>query len=239
MNVRVALCQVPCQPNLESAILDELAEYRPDIICLPEYCFTRHHTVHVDEAAYASENLKYVLDLSARFRCTVIGGSFVEKVNEGLYNHSYLVIHGKTVGHYAKINLYGRESAAGIQAGTEYRSFDVGSLRIGILICADVLNAESFKKMREHRCDMIFVPTTSPKKRETVEEKHGRDERLFVQGARTAGCYIVKCCAVGTLFGHPLQGRSLIASPGGIVQRASVEMEDSSFVMKSELPFDR
>lgn len=235
MKIRVALCQIRCQPALDLAILDELTIYRPDIICLPEYCFTRHHTTHADEASHAAENLNYILDLSTRFQCTVVGGSFVEKVAGNLYNHSYLVTHGKIHGRYAKINLFGGEVAAGVRPGDEYRSFNVGDLRIGILICADVLNAESFVKMQNHGCDIIFVPTTSPKKEESVAEKHDRDERLFVRGARVAECYVAKCCAVGTIFGHPLQGRSLIASPEGIVERAGVEMENASFVMKTEL----
>ena len=68
--------------------------------------------------------------------------------------------------------------------------------------------------------DIVFIPTTSPlRPMETITDKFTRDKMIFVDGAREAGSFLVKCCAVGRLWGGDLQGRSLVAAPWGIITR--------------------
>jgi predicted amidohydrolase len=46
-----------------------------------------------------------------------------------------------------------------------------------------------------------------------------------VSGAERSGAYVIKACGVGTLFGNALQGRSLIASPWGILAQTELSGE--------------
>lgn len=90
--------------------------------------------------------------------------------------------------------------------------------------------------MRAFKPDIIFVPTTSPfRGDETVKEKYARDHDIFVRGAALSGAYIVKCCAIGYLWGGRLQGRSLIAAPWGIISRINPEDESRERILSAIL----
>ena len=52
-----------------------------------------------------------------------------------------------------------------------------------------------------------------------------RDREIFLRGAREAGAPIVKAGGTGRLFGRPLQGRSLVATPAEIVFRTPFDEE--------------
>lgn len=232
---RVALCQFPCDSELDSDRVGRIEALRPDLVCLPEYFFMHEHRTHQAEARYREENIALIRELSERLRCAVIGGSLVEERDGRYYNVSYLADRGGVVGSYVKNHLFHAEEKAGMTAGTECNTFHVGNAVIGILICADVLQPSVWKHLAKFHCDIVFVPTTSPKKAETTEEKYRRDEEIFVNGAKVSGSYVAKCCAVGTIFGNPLQGRSLIASPDGILVRATPNQEAEELILCADL----
>ncbi len=168
----------------------------------------------------------------------LIGGTVVEKVGRQYFNTSYVFDRGEEAARYSKVHLFRGEIRSGLTPGREFKAFDVRGVRVGLLICADVLYPDSFLAMKGFGCDIVFVPTTSPFKEETVETKYGRDQEIFVQGARTAGAYVAKCCAVGTIFGSHLQGRSLVASPSGIVRRVQPDEESATMILHQDLLLD-
>jgi hypothetical protein len=74
--------------------------------------------------------------------------------------------------------------------------------------------------------DLILAPMSSPfLSEDTPEEKDARDRELFMTGATKAGAPIVKAGANGDLFGRPLQGRCLVATPGEILFRTPFDEE--------------
>jgi len=82
----------------------------------------------------------------------------------------------------------------------------------------------------------VFIPTTSPYRPEdSLSQKHDRDQKYFVAGAEVAGAYVVKTCGAGSIFGHRLQGRSLIAAPWGVVNRVEPLDEDSVRILTETL----
>ncbi|SYZ74305.1 putative Nitrilase/cyanide hydratase and apolipoprotein N-acyltransferase [Candidatus Zixiibacteriota bacterium] len=200
---------------------------RPDFVCLPEYCLIGPEAVDfIRPALDVKENLALLKDLSGSLNTCLIGGSVVEADNDLFYNSSYVFDRGDIIGRYRKLNPVSGEIAKGILPGDRIFVKEIDDIKIGILICADALNPVLFGLLGEYGVDIIFIPTTSPyRPGESRVEKHKRDNDIYLSGAQEAGAFIVKCCGAGQLFGKPLQGRSLIAAPWGIVQRVDISSE--------------
>jgi predicted amidohydrolase len=160
-------------------------------------------------------------------------------IDGGYANLSTVYHRGEIIGEYQKVNPLGPEEARGIIPGKDYRVFDVNGVRIGILICADVLNPHSFVRMRELGAEVIFAPTVSPfRATDTVFDKLRRDNEIFVAGARMARAHVIKTCGVGTIFGHPLQGRSGIFAPWGVLAHVPPDGEQQKRILTEYLDID-
>lgn len=213
---------------------------RPDFICLPEYCLIdKTMPDYVRTALMVKENLEYLRYLSEAFSTCLVGGSVVEAQGDDLFNCAYLFNHGEKIGRYRKLNPVAGEIEKGITPGDKIFTATVDNVRISILICADALNLELFKLIARKNVDIVFIPTTSPHRPgELKMEKFRRDNEIFVRAAQASSSYIVKVCGVGSLFGKPLQGRSLIASPWGILSRVEPHAELSSCILTSIVDID-
>ena len=76
------------------------------------------------------------------------------------------------------------------------------------------------------KADLIFVPTISPLlMHDTPACKSERDESIFINGARLSGAFVIKTCGLGSIFGHRLNGRSMVAAPWGVIWQVSHESE--------------
>lgn len=239
--VKITLWQKEADGDLSAATLSEISSTRPDFLCLPEYCNASRETRHqFDIASRFPQYRLTMVEISRRLQTTVIGGSAVEQVGDRYYNTCIVASRGKELGGYHKIHLFAREQGKGLATGNEYKVFEAGGVRFGVLICADVLYEESFLEMRQLRPKLIFIPTTSPfKPNDTLEQKLARDKEIFQRGAELSQAYVVKVCAVGTLFGGRLQGRSLVAAPWGILWRVSPEDEEKELIQAYELDLDQ
>jgi predicted amidohydrolase len=109
------------------------------------------------------------------------------------------------------------------------------------LVCADVLAEDSFSLAARERPDILYVPATSPlRPGEAWEEKDHRDRTIFLQGARLARAFVVKVCAAGSIYGGPLQGRSLVAAPWGeFLARVPPGSEAGEMILSADLDFRR
>lgn len=220
--------------------MDRLLAESPDILALPEYYFVAPEDNSVVASSFKREKIIAELqELSSALGCILEGGSIVEQVEGDFYNRSYLLDSGQVIGFYDKIHPYDNEGRGLIKEGIEYKVFDVRGIRIGLLICADVLYRESFENIRGLKPDLLFVPTTSPYKRnESASVKFARDKRIFARGASSSNSIILKVCASGSIAGHRLQGRSLIASPEKILWRIEPQFEDKAALIIAELSGD-
>ncbi len=210
--------------------LDEkihIFKQQPDFVCLPEYYLLDHTVTDYARAALrVHDYLDYLQQLSAEFGCCLIAGTVVEPDNDKLFNTAHIFDRGLLIGKYRKQHPVARERERGISPGTRHFIFDHEDARVGILICGDVFFPERYTELGGHECDLIFIPTTSPfRPDDTPSEKHSRDEKYFASGARASGSFVIKTCGVGEIFGHPLQGRSLVAAPWGIENRVEIAAE--------------
>ncbi len=237
MNIKIALYQKNSNGVFDLQKIEKTIGGRVDFVCLPEYCLIPLAAQsQLDTARDLKKNLETLAELSVRLDTVLIGGSLVEEENGKYYNVSSIFDRGRIAGKYRKVNLYRREAGKGISTGNRYEVFEIGGVRVSLLICADVLFPESYRRLAELNHDIIFVPTTSPYRAEdSVESKEKRDRDYFLAGAKTVSAYVAKCCAVGSLLGGRLQGRSLIAAPWGILKRVPFEDENREQVLTAEL----
>lgn len=218
---RVTLIQTePGRPlSREESLL--VFRQRPDFIVLPEYYNVdpeRRDTVF--NAGRTEEHLQYCRALSDRFGTVLIAGTAVECDHDRFHNTAYVYDRGMAIGRYRKVNPTIHEAQNGITPGEEACLLEIDGVRISVLICADVFQRENFSRLARLEADVVFIPTTSPlRPLETITDKFTRDRMIFVEGAREAGSFLVKCCATGRLWGRDLQGRSLVAAPWGIITR--------------------
>ncbi len=210
---------------------------QPDFVCLPEYSLVDGSITDYSRAALQRrEWLSYLGRLSDELHTVLIGGTVVEAVGDRLFNVAYVFDRGQVLGSYRKRHPVEREAARGIAPGSENLVLDCDGVRVGVMICGDVFFPERFDELADEGADVIFIPTTSPyRPADTLQEKHERDERYFVAGASTAGAYVIKVCGVGTIFSHPLQGRSLVAAPWGVMERVDIGGEQHKRLVTATL----
>jgi predicted amidohydrolase len=224
---KITLYQCELSGKIPEKDYKQIKAEKADIFCLPEYFF------HPDYISY-EDSIKYMEKTSKDLKCILIGGSTVLKEGEKLYNACYIFDRGRQIGHYRKRNLYIREIGR-ITPGDEYKVFDTGNIKIGILICADALYHGAWESLSKLSPDIIFAPTFSPYKDEEVNAKFERDNNIYVSGAKTCNCPVVKVCCIGTFKDTRLQGRSLVASQTEVIWRALPDEEDKKIIKTIEL----
>jgi predicted amidohydrolase len=218
-----------------------LHEFKPDILAFSEYFLVgSEQTNTTDSSQRSNDNIGLIKQWSLEFNCLVVGGTIVEVDNNRNFNRCYLIDRGNIIGFYDKIHLYRNEGHGQITPGSEYRVIQWGDLKIGLLICADVLYPESFQALAKMKPDLVFIPTTSPyKPGEQLEVKFARDNDIYARGAALADAILFKVNATGSIVGHRLQGRSLIASPNKIHWRIDPIDEDKAALILVSLNGDR
>lgn len=221
--------------NLSEKI--HIFKQRPDLVCFPEYwLMDKTISDHQRGALAHAEQIAYLNRLSEELRTVLIGGTTVEPSATELHNCAPIIREGRLLGRYYKRHLMPGEVAAGLQPGSGPTVIELDHLRVAILICSDVFTPSLYEELSDREVDLVFVPTASPRREgDRPAEKKRRDKEYFVEGARQAGAYVVKACGVGELFGKPLQGRSLIAAPWGMLQVVRPAEEDTVRIMTETL----
>jgi predicted amidohydrolase len=236
--IRIAALQrrvgIPIPPDE----FDRLREQGIELVCLPEYFFIPPSTrSQQDTLALRSEILSSLEDFSRRLQGIVAGGSLVEEEGGGLFAACHVFDRGRHIGFYRKMHPTDHERHVGIQPGNQPVVLDIRGLRLGLLICADVLFPDSVHALVPLKPDLIAIPTASPyRPNDTIEEKFLRDREIFLAAARITRAMILKTCGVGSLMGERLQGRSLICDPQGILTRIAPDMEDAEATLTALCP---
>jgi len=228
--IRISIFQKSLPEGLNLGTLKKLASVKSDFLLLPEYFFADSTLKDHREALEKSQHaVDWLLKLNESYKGIIIGGSVIRKEGDRYFNASPIISDGLVVDWYRKRNLMEREQAL-MSPGTETGIFILGGQRFAVLICADVLKPEYFEELHQAGIKLVFTVMNSPYREETPEVKHARDEELFLKPARKYGMYIAKCCSAGSIFGHRVQGRSLVATPTGISWRVAPQEEDQEIL---------
>jgi predicted amidohydrolase len=221
--VRVALCQFETGSTMTSGEKRRLSRLGADFIALPEYFFApQEGGSQRNLASRATECLEFLASLSLETGAAVVGGTIVEPKDGTLFNTCPLFDRGREIARYRKRHPTPGELQAGITPGREAVVAETRGVKVAPLICADVLHPGCFEEAGRLGARILFTPVVSPHRPDdTPARKAERDRSIFQSGARRAGAFVVKTAAPGRVFGNPLQGRSLVAAPWGILARAT------------------
>ena len=240
MLVNIALVQHTVGTPVGLDLKLHLFRQRADFICFPEYWGAETGMADLTDLSLSSQHqIALMTQLSADLQTTIIAGTTVIRGARGLQNSSTVIASGRVLGQYEKMHPTPTELQRGIVPGSGPVTWSQGTVTFGIAICADCLQPATFQQYADLGVDILFVPNASPlRPGESVEEKFARDDEIFVDGARRLGGYVVKVCGVGAIFGHPLQGRSLIAAPWGVLNRVPATEESRPQVLSVRLSTD-
>jgi predicted amidohydrolase len=235
--LKIAALQKRMNSPLPPYEIERLQGLGVDLICLPEYFFipdsARKQTL---TAAYRQSILAKLEATSSKLQGIVVGGTLVEKEGLSYYNTCHVFSEGKHIGAYRKVHPTSGERDNGISPGDGYKVFDIHGIRLGVLICADVLFPDSFAALAELQPDLIAIPTTSPfRQTDSATEKRRRDLEIYVAGAQKTSACILKTCGVGYLMGKRLQGRSLICTAEGIIAQVGYPKETLEATLVAEI----
>ncbi len=231
-SMRLMLFQSKLGTQITRRELDEIDSYRPHFICFPEFFFVNQRIGTMQQTEHNQAlQLKRMRILSRDFNTVVIGGTMPEKSGDLIHNTSFVFHDGRQLGFYRKKHLFFPEVGK-ITPGDTFKTFSAYGINFGVLICADVFHDESFLFMKEAGVSIVFIPTFSPKKEETIEEKFKRDREIYVRGGELADATLVKVCGVPSPFKSFLQARSLIADKNDILYRVPPDQEETSMIIK-------
>lgn len=240
MLINVVLCQLRVGGGITLAEKIHIFKRKPDFVCLPEYFMIPPDARDYPEfIAQFDKNLRTLSRWSNELDTTLIGGTVAEKVDAAVYNTCFVFRKGQKLVSYRKQFPTVHERERGIMPGKKYIIFEIDGLRIGIMVCADVLHEEAFRKFGKLKADIIFVPTVSPlRPYDTYEARRQRDQEIFVKGALLSKAFVVKTCGIGSIFGHVQNGRSLVAAPWGILWQVTPENEQHPRIQNMILDID-
>lgn len=229
-SIRITIFQKSIHDGLSPTVMKKLTALKSDFLILPEYFYAdKSVKSNADLAERSLAAQDWLCKVSESYKGTIVGGSAILAEDGDLYNATPIVSNGMIVDWYRKRNLVGEEKKF-LKPGNTPGIFILGGHRFAVLICADVLKPEYYQEIAAMGIKLIFTVMSSPKKAESVEQKHQRDEELFCKPARELGLHIVKCGSIGSILGKELQGRSLVASPTGISWRVAPQEEQSEIL---------
>ena len=132
-----------------------VAERALDLVVLPEVFDGE------PKAADGSEVRRFLRKLAGDCDINVVGGSCSLVQDDGRRFNTCFVVdrNGREVGRYDKRVLFSRE-ADHRQPGGSVGVFEFDSMRVGVLICADLWHPELARELRD-RIDVLAVPVKS------------------------------------------------------------------------------
>lgn len=131
-----------------------------DIICFPETFLTGPSSKKNYSQKIPIVAKKIFSGLSKNYGIYSIMGSIIEKMNNNLYNISYLFDDkGNILGNYRKNHLVQKSEAKYLKAGNQVDVFKTKIGNIGIQICRDLLYPEITRKLMLKGADVVFCPS--------------------------------------------------------------------------------
>ena len=131
-----------------------------DIICFPEVFLTAGMNRKKYNPEMPKQAKKAFSGLCGNYGIFGIMGSIADKLNNKLYNISYLFDNnGEIIGNYRKNHLVQNTEAKRLEAGNGISVFKTKIGNIGMQICRDLLYPEITRKLMLKKADIVFCPS--------------------------------------------------------------------------------
>ena len=213
-----------------------------DVIFMPEVFYSMSDGVTptpylVEEG---NEDYKEIQKLSIDFKVAQIGGSAASLLNGKIVNRAYnFDSEGRDLGFYDKINLFACDlpdkkisEAKNFTAGSEYKTVELGPVKIGLGICFDVRFSEMGLFYRKAGAHILTYPAAF-----TVPTGKAHWHTLLRARAIENQCYVIASAQWG-YHNDKIQtyGHSLIIDPWGEIL---VDLKEGIKVGVAELDFKK
>ncbi len=215
------------QGNITAATLSiqKAAKQKPALIALPEYFTVPNCMADFTDASSVSketckETLNFLAEISKEIpNIYLLGGSVLEEDSGNYYNTSTLWKNGSLLAKYKKINPIKAEIKAGVAKGSKPIVVYTEIGKIGLLVCADMFDADLVKKTANLGAEIISLPVAAMGTHPSVKG-HPLTEKVSTDN----GLFVLK---VGNVCSSMRGGRSAIVAPWGILGEVSDAPEDS------------
>jgi hypothetical protein len=165
---------------------------RADLVVLPElvttgYLFAdRAEVAALAEEVPAGPTTSRLVELARRTDRTICAG-LAERHGDRLFNSAVLVGAEGYVGTYRKVHLFDRENALFDRGDTGFEVFEVGGVRIGMMICFDWFFPEVTRSHRTEPDHGLHRGGVGPRGRRGRRVDRRRDRPASGTRARAAG----------------------------------------------------
>ncbi|MEZ6122839.1 MAG: carbon-nitrogen hydrolase family protein [Planctomycetaceae bacterium] len=199
--------------RMQAAVETEVAA-GSQLIVFPEcftsgYCFDSKDEAMQHAETMDGESVRFAAELCRRHNCSIVFG-MLERDGDRLFNVAALVGPQGLIGSYRKTHL----PFLGVDRFTSfgdrpYEVFDVGGVRVGMLICYDGGFPEASRVLAVRGADIILLPTNWPPGAEYMS--------CFSINARAMenGLYFLAVDRIGKERGFSFIGRSRFCDPVG------------------------
>jgi predicted amidohydrolase len=141
-----------------------LSQKEADLFVLPElfntgYIFTS--TAEVSELAEpipGGRTTQFLIELARRQQCTIVAG-IAEQDGSDYFNSAVCVNQTGYIGHYRKIHLFNTEKQWFKPGNKPFKVYDIGSCKIGIMICFDWIFPEAARTLALKGAAIICHPS--------------------------------------------------------------------------------
>lgn len=185
------------QENMAHAttLLEKAAHAGAQAALLPELWTTGYALDRLDTLAdeHSAETLRFLQNTAQRLNMTIIGGSFPEHREDGVYSTCYIVgAEGAVLARYSKEHLfpllkepqYLRPGTPGTVTSTQHGPWST-------LICFDIRYPESARQLAYGGAHVLWVPAEWPHPRlehwRTLLRARAIENQLFVVAANRTG----------------------------------------------------
>ena len=223
--IKLSLVQMNSGPDRDANIAQAAAHIdraveseQPDLVVIPEffnhpYVFNERDHEHLKRAEPATgPSITAMRAKAAEHRIHLIA-TLYEEESAGLYYDTAFVIdpQGDIVGKYRKVmpGLYLSLERMYFRFGSRFSVFQVGSWKIGIIICYDTFFPEHARCSAVNGAELIVVPFAAP--------RVGPWREMMITRAWENAVYFAPCNKVGTESGWAFGGESMVVDPEGEV----------------------
>lgn len=195
-----------------------------DLLVLPELCNSGYHFQSAEQAWDTSEEVpagrfvRHLEDLCQQYGVHLVSG-LNERDGDRLYNSAVLVGPQGYVGRYRKLHLFLNEKDYFQPGDAGLPVFDIGSCKVGMLVCFDWIFPEAWRVLMLRGADVICHPSNLvlPGLAQRAVPIHALVNRLFTVTANR----------VGSERDLTFTGLSTIANPKGeVLAQASATGEE-------------
>jgi predicted amidohydrolase len=223
--------------NLKAAkaAIRKAAKQKPALIALPEYftvpgCMEDFISAQSVSKETCIETLNFLEEISKQIPdIYLLGGTVLEEDSGKYYNTSTLWKNGSLLAKYKKINPIKAEIKAGVAKGAQPVVVNTEIGKIGLLVCADMFDADLVKQTANLGAEIISLPVAAMGTHPTVKG-HPLTEKVALDN----GLFVLK---VGNVCSSMKGGRSAIIAPWGILGEVSDAPEDS--ILTADLDMQR